>query len=86
MIILLATTMHVHASELQHQLNQIESGTLVVSHQDEDGSYEAISPLSTDVRIDISGLLARAQVKPFATRVITGSRLYMLFRYQMSRE
>ena len=63
MIVLLATTMHVHASELQHQLNQIESGTLVVSHQDEDGSYEAISPLSTDVRIDISGLLARAQVK-----------------------
>ena len=63
MIILLATTMHVHASELQHQLNQIESGTLVVSHQDEDGSYQAISPLSTDVKIDVSGLLARAQVK-----------------------
>ena len=63
MIVLLATTMHVHASELQHQLNQIESGTLVVSHQDEDGSYQAVSPLSTDVRIDVSGLLARAQVK-----------------------
>jgi Ca-activated chloride channel family protein len=50
-------------SDLQQVLNQVESGTLVVSPQVSDGRYIAQYPLSTDVDIEVSGLLARAEVR-----------------------
>lgn len=50
-------------SDLQHELNQIESGTLIVAPQISGGRYVTQHPLSTDVQIEVSGLLARAEVR-----------------------
>ncbi len=50
-------------NDFQHQLNQIESGTLIIAPQTAGGNFHAQSPLSTDVSIEVSGLLARAHVK-----------------------
>lgn len=56
-------TLLANTHDLQDQLSQVESGILVTTPRDGSGVYDRQTPLSTDVKIDVSGLLARAQVK-----------------------
>jgi Ca-activated chloride channel family protein len=57
------TTLPAIASDnLQHELSQIESGMLVIAPRHNGGDFSSSKPLSTDVSIDVSGQLARAQV------------------------
>lgn len=56
-------TLPAQASDsLQHELSQIESGMLVIAPRNHGGDFSTSKPLSTDVSIEVSGQLARAQV------------------------
>jgi len=62
MVILLSSNALADSSGLQKQLEQIESGTLVIIPEHSNSDFHSQPPLSTDVVIDISGLLARASI------------------------
>lgn len=86
-VLILLTSVSVQAGNnaLQHQLSLVESGTLVIAPQDASQEFHSQPPVSTDVNIDISGLLARANVKQ-TFRNNTDHRIEAIYAFPLPDE